>query len=278
MIGVRLHRLDDQVPPHAVEELPDVQVDHPVALPAALPACRHRVQRRLAGPVPVGVRVEHRFHRLLQPGRGHGLRDPVRDSRHPEHAGPSAMRLRVSPPPSPGAGSRSPTTSGSRSYTGCSSDPSRMPRWTARPPPARPYSPSPSIQASHTSRLEIRNGLPDAFSSSMRLLPGIRPVDQMNNSHGRPGPFAPPPLQGPHRYYGPVRQRARHRYSRPSRPRRLGHSLSPPAAGGSIGARLLTFRTRAADQAHAASAPGTAWPVNGHPARLIPGHTPSPRF
>jgi len=48
---------------------------------------------RLAGPVPVGVRVEHRFHRFLQPGRGHGLRDSVRDARHPEHAGPSAMRL-----------------------------------------------------------------------------------------------------------------------------------------------------------------------------------------
>jgi hypothetical protein len=53
----------------------------PVALPAALPARRHRVQLRSAGPVPIGVRMEHRFHRFLQPGRGHGLRDPVRDAR-----------------------------------------------------------------------------------------------------------------------------------------------------------------------------------------------------
>ena len=46
-------------------------------------------------------------------------------------------------------------------------------------------------------------------------------------------------------------------------------SLSPDVAG-SIGDRLLTFRTRAADQARAASTPDTAWPVNGLPARLIP--------
>src|SRR6185312_7202459 len=45
---------------------------------------------------------------------------------------------------------------------------------------------------------------------------------------------------------------------------RLGHSLSPPLSG-SFRTRLLTFRTRAADQAHAASAPDTAWPVNGYP-------------
>src|ERR1019366_2563189 len=31
--------------------------------------------------------------------------------------------------------------------------------------------------------------------------------------HERPGPFAPPPLQGPPRYYEPVRQRAAPRYS-----------------------------------------------------------------
>ncbi len=79
--GVMFHRLEDQVPPHAVEELPDVQINHPVVLPAALPACRHRVQRAPRRPVPVGVRVEHRFHRALQPGCRHGLRDPVRDSR-----------------------------------------------------------------------------------------------------------------------------------------------------------------------------------------------------
>src|ERR1039458_773544 len=35
-------------------------------------------------------------------------------------------------------------------------------------------------------------------------------------------------------------------------------------------ARLLTFRARAADQAHAASTPDTTWPITRAPARLIP--------
>jgi hypothetical protein len=34
-------------------------------------------------------------------------------------------------------------------------------------------------------------------------------------SHGQPGPFAPAPLQDLHRYYEPVRQRTRRRYSIP---------------------------------------------------------------
>ena len=40
--------------------------------------------------------------------------------------------------------------------------------------------------------------------------------------------------------------------------------------GRGIDARLLTFRARAADQAHAASTPGTTWPGTRAPARLIP--------
>src|SRR5436305_11481677 len=35
--------------------------------------------------------------------------------------------------------------------------------------------------------------------------------------------------------------------------------------GRRIDARFLTFRARAADQAHAAFTPGTTWPVHGHP-------------
>ena len=47
-------------------------------------------------------------------------------------------------------------------------------------------------------------------------------------SHGRPGPFAPPPLQRVRRYYEPVRMPAPRRYSIPHGFSRLGHSLSPP--------------------------------------------------
>src|SRR5213078_4848803 len=35
--------------------------------------------------------------------------------------------------------------------------------------------------------------------------------------------------------------------------------------------RLLTFRARAADQDHVVSAPGTAWPIHGHPPDSVPG-------
>jgi len=51
----------------------------------------------------------------------------------------------------------------------------------------------------------------------------------MNNSHGQPGPFAPPPLQGFHHYYEPVRRRARATVLwRPAGHSRTGLSLSPP--------------------------------------------------
>jgi hypothetical protein len=43
-----------------------------------------------------------------------------------------------------------------------------------------------------------------------------------------------------------------------------------------IDARLLTFRARAADQAHAAFTPGTTWPIIGTPARLITREQPDP--
>jgi hypothetical protein len=44
------------------------------------------------------------------------------------------------------------------------------------------------------------------------------------------------------------------------------HQATRARAGdGSIGTRLPTFRTQAADQAHATSTPGTTWPVSGHP-------------
>ena len=43
-------------------------------------------------------------------------------------------------------------------------------------------------------------------------------------------------------------------------------------------ARLLTFRARAADQAHAAFTPGTTWPVIGHPPGSSRENSQTPRF
>jgi hypothetical protein len=72
--------------------------------------------------------------------------------------------------------------------------------------------------------------------------------------------------------------------------RRLGTQCLPVSAVGTlplatriillpgrrIDARLLTFRARAADQAHAASTPDTTWPGTREPARPIPRDTPEP--
>ena len=91
-------------------------------------------------------------------------------------------------------------------------------------------------------------------------------IQQTN--HGQPGPFAPPPLQGSQHYYEPVRQRVLRRYSRPRWRSSLCRQGTPCRRGlnrSSVGTRLLTFRTRAADGAHATSTPDTTWPISGHP-------------
>ena len=48
-VGDRLHRFDDEVPRHLVEELLDIEIDHPVVLPAPLPAGRERLMGRRPG-------------------------------------------------------------------------------------------------------------------------------------------------------------------------------------------------------------------------------------
>jgi hypothetical protein len=76
-----------------VEEAPDVQIDHPVRLPAPFPACCDRVQRTAARPIARGVRVEHRLHQRLQHHSHHRLRDSVRDRGHTEDPDPASSRL-----------------------------------------------------------------------------------------------------------------------------------------------------------------------------------------
>ncbi len=98
----------------------------------------------------------------------------------------------------------------------------------------------------------------------------------------RPLGSAPTPRQQRlHSYYEPVRQRV-HATVLNAPISALTRSLSPshgftPRAG-SVGTRLLTFRARAADQAHAASTPGTTWPIHGHPPGSVPRAKRCPRF
>jgi hypothetical protein len=90
-VDVLGHRPNNQLVVQAVEEGLDVQVDDPVRLPAALPAHPHRVQRRPARPVPVGIGVEHRFHLRLQVQAHDRLGDPVRDRGHAKDSDPTAV-------------------------------------------------------------------------------------------------------------------------------------------------------------------------------------------
>jgi len=53
--------LEHQLPVDAVEETLDVDVEHPVVAPTALPSRVHRIDGRFAGPVAVGVDVEQRL-------------------------------------------------------------------------------------------------------------------------------------------------------------------------------------------------------------------------
>jgi hypothetical protein len=87
-------RLEHEVVGHGVEERPDVDVDHPVAAPAPLPAHPDRVQRGPLRPIAVGVRMEHRFHGRFQIHPDDRLRDPIGHGRHPQNANPRASGLR----------------------------------------------------------------------------------------------------------------------------------------------------------------------------------------
>ena len=65
----------------------------------------------------------------------------------------------------------------------------------------------------------VRDSLPSYGSHSPAFFclgrsVGSSPEGLTSNDRELPGPFAPTPLQGPHRYYEPVRPCAPHRYSR----------------------------------------------------------------
>ena len=155
-------------------------------------------------------------------------------------------------------------------------------------------------QAFHTSSFEMSNALPDDFCCFMRpLLDGrlrVRwalqparspaplapsPVDRTNDSHERPGPFAPLPLQEIPHYYEPVRQRALQRYSCPrawSLSPHARHSLSPPAG-------RQRFQNTPSHVPHESRRQGSRHLHTGHRlasqrahAKLIPEFTPHSGF
>jgi hypothetical protein len=134
----RLYRPEHEIPRHLIEELLGIEIDHPVVLPAPLPACRERVMGRLVRPVAIGVRVKPMVRPFPQMHAHHRLRDPVCDRWHSQHSDPAAVRLGDLYRLDRGAGSRTPSSSDSRSCRGCPSDRPRTRRDPARPLPALP--------------------------------------------------------------------------------------------------------------------------------------------
>lgn len=117
---------------------------------------------------------------------------------------------------SPGAGSSFPTTSGSRSDRGCSSDRTRSPRASPRRRPVRPCWPS----------LADRPPTPPAWKSRTAFLTtSARPsgssrtasVDRQHTATDDPAPSLHPRRaeRELRRHYGPVRRRPPDRYSTP---------------------------------------------------------------
>ena len=146
-------------------------------------------------------------------------------------------------------------------------------------------------------RLETRGAWRSQTTSPSAWVSSSAPPPQgwPRSDPGLPGPFAPAPLQDPHRYYEPVRPCAPHRYSAPHGCRRLGSSLSPagrlnqPTCGrvgtGTTGSPVPCQRLR---RAHATYTPGTARPARRPPPgsrhtttigrAFIPGTPDNPGF
>jgi hypothetical protein len=90
--------LEQKLPVDAVEEPLDVEVKHPVVAPAALTSSAHGVDRRFAGPVAVGVGVEHRLQNGLQTPTGHLLGNAICDSWNTQWPRPTIRLRNIDPP------------------------------------------------------------------------------------------------------------------------------------------------------------------------------------
>src|SRR5204862_5017352 len=84
---------EQQLPINAVEIGLYVEIEHPVVPPAPLTSLAHGIDRRFAGPVAIGVGVEHRLQPRLQVATGNFLSDSVSDSWNAQRAR-TALRLR----------------------------------------------------------------------------------------------------------------------------------------------------------------------------------------
>ena len=231
LVGVVSDRPHEQIMANAVEEGPDIEIEHPVLAPTTLASHGQRVVGASPRPVPVAVGAQDRLKLLFPQHRCRGLSHPVCHIRHTENPDPGPMILRYLNGSHRPGGNSSPKTSDSTACRGCPPRRPRNRRCSQRPRPALHCSlgPSPTPQKRDASNFKRLQLLP---RSICRLLP--RRVD-LQTTLNCPTPSPRTPLQGPHRYYGPVRPCAPHRYSRtrsvcclwfsPSRPKTLAVSI-----------------------------------------------------
>ena len=93
-VGVVSDRFEEQIMGNAVEEGPDVDVQHPVLSPAALTGHGQSVMGTAPGTIAIAVTVEDRLKLLFQQHRCCGLGDAVHRVRHPQHPDPGPVVLR----------------------------------------------------------------------------------------------------------------------------------------------------------------------------------------
>src|SRR5476649_2284245 len=89
--------LEHQLPINAVEEALDVEIENPIVAPAALASLAHGINRRFAGPVAIGIGVEHRLQDRLQIATGDLLGNAVRDSWNPQRPRPTICLRNIDP-------------------------------------------------------------------------------------------------------------------------------------------------------------------------------------
>ena len=95
---VLAHRPHQQRPVDAVEEGLDIKIQDPPLTPASLPCHADRIERRLAGSIPIGILVEHRFHKRLQVSFDHHLGDAISNRWYPQRPRPAIALRYVHPP------------------------------------------------------------------------------------------------------------------------------------------------------------------------------------
>ncbi len=190
----------------------------------------------------------------------------------PRHA------ISVSPPLSPEAGNTSRTTSEPKSCTDyCVDLPRTLPR-THDPPRRHPCLPRPSYmpptQAASVSRTTCSSDL----TCSLFVLPEPSSWLLARTNLDEPTPS----LQPHYRIFITTTSRSASGFRNGTQHLAISVAQRSPShhpkTGRGIGTRLPKFHVRAAEQDHATSVPDTAWPINGTPARLVPGSHWSPRF